>query len=102
MNIKKIPIKLHASAKGVITHFLFLPGKDRITHVINRLTILSEDEVEVNLDKVMKEFAIRHRDISKIFLDHINRINNSNKEDLLFFSERKRLLLGAYFTKEYS
>jgi predicted GH43/DUF377 family glycosyl hydrolase len=102
MNIKKIPIKLHASAKGVINHFLFLPGEDRITHVIKRLTVLDEDEVEANLEKVMKEFAIRHRDISKIFLDHFNRINNLYKDDLLLFSERKRLLLGAYFTKEYS
>ncbi len=102
MKVTKNPIKLHASAKGVITHFLLLPGKDRISHVIKRLTILSEDEVEANLEKVMKEFAIRHRDISETFLDHFNRINNLLKDDLLLFSENKKLLLGAYFTKEYS
>ncbi|MEP6927452.1 MAG: glycoside hydrolase family 130 protein [Ginsengibacter sp.] len=102
MKVTKNSIRLLASAKGVITHFLFLPGENRISNVIKRLTILKEDEVEASLEKVMKEFAIRHRNISETFKNHFNRINNQYKDDLLLFSERKRLLLGAFFTKEYS
>ncbi len=102
MKVNKNSIRLLASAKGVIMHFLFLPGENRISNVIKRLTILTDDEVETGLEKVMKEFALRHRNIGETFTDHFNRINNLYKEDLLLFSEKKRLLLGAYFTKEYS
>lgn len=102
MKIKKNPIRLHAFAKGVITHFLLLPGKDRVSNIINRLKNLSEDEVEEGLELVMKGFAIRHRNLSGTFMDHFNRLNDVYKEDLYLFSEKKRLLLGAFFTKEYS
>lgn len=102
MKITKNPIRLHASAKGVITSFLFLPGKNRISNVIKRLENLSEEEVETSLEKVMKDFAGRHRDIEKIFLNHFNRIENQYGNDLLLYSSKKRMLLGAFFTKEYS
>ena len=50
----------------------------------------------------MADFANRHRDIEEIFLNHFNRINNQYKNDLLFFSAKRKLLLGSFFTKEYS
>lgn len=102
MKVIKNSIRLLASAKGVITHFLFLQGEYRVSNIIKRLTILTEDEVEASLEKVMKDFAIRHRNIGETFIDHFNRISNQYKDHLLHFSERKRLLLGAFFTKEYS
>ena len=102
MKVTKNPIRLLASAKGVITYFLYLPGKNRTSNIIKRLTILTDEEVEAGIEKVMKEFEIRHRYITATFTDHFNRVNNLYKEDLLLFSERKRLLLGAFFTKEYS
>ena len=102
MKVTKSPIKLYASAKAVITQFLHLPGDNRVSNIIKRLTILTEDEVEANLEKVMEEFAFRHRNIRETFIDHFNKIYNQYKDDLLLFSERKRLLLGAFFTKEYS
>ena len=102
MKVIKNPIRLYASAKAVITQFLHLPGNNRVSNVIKRLTILTEDEAGGGLEKVMSEFAFRHRNIGDTFLDHFNKINNQCKDDLLLFSERKKLLLGAFFTKEYS
>ncbi|HVE60907.1 MAG TPA: hypothetical protein VNA26_03760, partial [Chitinophagaceae bacterium] len=102
MKVTKNSIRLHASSKGVITSFLFLPGKNRISNVIKRLERLSNEEVEASWEKVMKDFADRHRDIEKIFLNHFNRINNQYRDDLLQFSTKRKLLLGAFFTKEYS
>ena len=63
MKVTKNVIKLYASAKAVITQFLYLPGDNRVSNVIKRLTILTEDEVETSLEKVMEEFAFRHRNI---------------------------------------
>ncbi len=102
MKVTKNTIRLHASAKGVITSFLFLPGKNRVSNIIKRLECLSEEEVEISFEKVMKNFGSRHRNIEETFLAHFNRINNQYKEDLLLFSPKKRTLLGTFFTKEYS
>src|SRR5688572_21457473 len=102
MNITKHPIRLHASAKGVITHFLFLPGHNRIGNVIKRVENLTEEEVVSCMNKVMKQFAGRHRNIEETFINHFNRLNNQYQDDLLHFTPTRKLLLGAFFTKEYS
>jgi predicted GH43/DUF377 family glycosyl hydrolase len=102
MKITKQPIKLYASAKAVITQFLSLPGESRIDNIVQRVKKMDEGEVQFCMEKVMKEFANRHRNIEEIFADHFNRINDLYKNDLFIFSEKKRMLLGAFFTKEYS
>jgi len=102
MKVTKHPIKLYASSKAVITQFLYLPGENRISNIIQRVKNLQTDEVECCLEKVMKEFAFRHRNISETFIDHFNKVTHHYKNDLLLFSERQKLLLGAFLTKEYS
>src|SRR5215208_5577737 len=102
MKITKNSIRLYASARGVITHFLYLPGKNLINNVVKRVENLPETEVAQCLEKVMKEFITRHRDIKETFLNHFNRIENQSQVDLSHFPLQKKLLLGAFFTKEYS
>lgn len=102
MKITKHPVRLQASAKGVITHFLFLPGNDRISNVIKRVEKLTEEEVVSSMSNVMKKFSGRHRDIKNAFINHFDRINHQYQDDLIHFSDTRRLLLGAFFTKEYS
>jgi predicted GH43/DUF377 family glycosyl hydrolase len=102
MKITKNSIRLHASAKGVITHFLYLPGKNRINNVVKRVENLTETEVDSCLEKVMKDFIGRHRNIEKTFLNHFDRIETHSQVDRSHFSHRRKLLLGAFFTKEYS
>jgi predicted GH43/DUF377 family glycosyl hydrolase len=102
MKINKHPIKLYASAKAVITLFLNLPGNDRVKHVVQRVGNLSEDESNDCMVKVMQDFKNRHRNIHEIFLHHFHRIENKYADSLSYFSLEKKLLLGAFFTKEYS
>ena len=102
MKITKNPVRLHASAKGVITHFLFLPGNNRISNVIQRVESLTEEEVLSCMNKVMEQFAGRHRNLEDAFINHFNRVNHQDQDDLSHFSSARKLLLGAFFTKEYS
>jgi predicted GH43/DUF377 family glycosyl hydrolase len=102
MKVTKSPLKLYASAKAVITQFLYLHGEDRISSIIQRVKNLKADEAECGLEKVMKEFAYRHRNISGTFMAHFHKVNARYGNDLTLFSERQKLLLGAYLTKEYS
>jgi predicted GH43/DUF377 family glycosyl hydrolase len=102
MKIDKSPIRLFASAEAVINKFLHLPGKNREKNVIERIKNFSEAEVHKCLAAVMKDFAARHRDIEAVFLDHFTVVSTQFEEELFSFSDSRKILLGAYFTKEYS
>ena len=102
MKITKHPIRLNASANAVITNFLYLPGNNRVNNLVHRIRILEESHVDCCLETVMKEFAKRHRNIEEVFSNHFNKVEKLCEDDLSHFSPKRKLLLGAYFTKEYS
>jgi predicted GH43/DUF377 family glycosyl hydrolase len=116
MRISKTSTKLLASAKSVITLFLSLPGEDRIANVVKRVAGLSEDDVHACMDMTTESFAGRHRNLEQTFWDHFRKIEarlcppgspttpvpGSPTTPLTHFSDQKKLLLGAFFTKEYS
>jgi predicted GH43/DUF377 family glycosyl hydrolase len=102
MNINKQPLKLYASPKAVITLFLSLPGDDRVKNIIQRIEKWNDNEVNDYMQKVMKDFGNRHRNIDEIFLEHFNNIEKNYPGDLSHFTDQKKLLTGAFFTKEYS
>ncbi|HEV3324410.1 MAG TPA: glycoside hydrolase family 130 protein [Puia sp.] len=106
MKISKQSTKLLASAKAVITLFLSLPGEDRIANVVKRVAGLSEDNVRACLDMTIESFANRHRNLQETFRQHFQKIEallgSSPATPPAGFSDQKKLLLGAFFTKEYS
>ena len=102
MNVTKNSVRLYASARAVIAQFLFLPGNDRVSNVVKRVNELPENDVDACLQKVMKDFAERHRNIEEIFLNNFKRIEKQYEKNLPYFSPEKKLLLGSFFTKEYS
>ena len=102
MKINKSSIKLFASPKAVINQFLHLPGSERVKNIIERVKRLSDDDVKKLLDEVMEDFSARHRNIEEVFKQHFENINVPNEQDVLDFSQQQKLLIGAFFTKEYS
>src|SRR5580693_2847804 len=102
MRIHKSSTKLLASAKAVITLFLSLPGDDRIRNVVKRVEGLGEDTVHACLDMTIENYAKRHRNLEQTFRDHFDKIKAQYGSELSHLSDQKKLLLGAFFTKEYS
>ena len=102
MKLIKSPTRLYASSKGVITSFLYLGGGNRVRNIVKRVKNLSDEEVELCFQKLMKDFENRHRNIEKTFLYHFRRIQDQYGNSLEDFSHNRKLLLGAFFTKEYS
>ncbi len=102
MKLIKYPTRLYASSKGVIISFLYLGGGNRVRNIVKRVKKLSNEEVETCFQKLMKDFANRHRHIEKTFLHHYKRIQDQYGKSLEDFSHTKKLLMGAFFTKEYS
>ncbi len=102
MKVKKTSIKFYASPNAVITQYLSLPGENRVCDIVSRVKNLTETEAEKMYEKVIDNFASRHRDIRSVFVKHFENINAILSNGLLYYSDKKKLLLGAFFTKEYS
>lgn len=87
----------------VITKQLGL-DKVRIYKVFDRVLKLPEEEINKLLDVVIKKFAQRHIvNIKRIFKDNFDRIND--QLDITIYRDlplNEKLLIGAYFTMEYS
>jgi len=102
INIKKSPIKLYASAKAVINNYLFLPGKDRVKHIVERVEAMTDEQVAECTHHLMQEFGHRHRNLTASFLHHFHTTEIKFSRILSHFPDQKKVLLGAFLTKEYS
>lgn len=83
----------------VITKFFFPNSKDRIDSIVYRILILNGNQTEEILKKTIDKFSSRHNDIKRIFKDNFDKIDYKFDEVL---SLKKKLLIGSYFTMEYS
>ena len=100
INIRKELINFRPDDSRVITKF-FTPGdNNRIYNIISRVLTLSEKDLEKILLQTIERFEHRHRNIKRIFKDNFERINTEG--DLSMLSLNQKLLIGAYFTMEYS
>jgi predicted GH43/DUF377 family glycosyl hydrolase len=100
--ITRLNLRLNPDFKKVIARF-FNTGNERSTQLIRRILSMSADEVNAVLTGVLSEFSNRYRDIQAIFLNHFALIEHLlTVEELDSISTEARLLLGSYFTMEYS
>jgi len=101
LNVTRRPQKFASDAHRVITR-LCLPGTEaHIRAVIDRILQLDEQEVSTLLDQVNQDFDSRHYDLASAFRAHYDEAATYIEEQDTI-SEERRLLIGAYFTKEYS
>lgn len=100
MEIKRFNIKLQADPKRVLLQ-PFAPGSNlRIEKIIQRVLWLTNEQAEKVLSGVMDSYSKRHKDIEKRFLDHFKLVETHLGDKVL--PKVKKILLGAYFSKEYS
>lgn len=87
--------------RRVITR-LFLPGDEaRVRRILARILALPDSEVTRLLERVRADFAGRHKHIETDFAEHFREVAGYLEPDVELSSERQ-LLIGAYFTMEYS
>lgn len=64
---------------------------------------MDEQEARIILDTIFKEFSSRYRNIFNIFLKHFSFVKDLIPlQELQALSDVKKLLIGSYFTMEYS
>ena len=88
----------------VVARF-FMNGEQRTRKLVARVAALSEAQVNSSLEQILREFASRHRNISRIFYkhcDHIRHIIEAMEIHYDDLSNERKMLLGSYCTMEYS
>ncbi|KAG1647933.1 1,4-beta-mannosyl-N-acetylglucosamine phosphorylase [Nymphon striatum] len=80
-------------------------GESRAKKIINRVIAMSEEDASQVLNQTLRDFSNRHRNITRIFHQHYERVTFLFDElghNILHVSDERKLLIGAYFTHEYS
>src|ERR1035437_7533489 len=72
-NLIRKDIKFNPDSSRVIARFLFM-NDERSINIISNVLALPEEEVNIALGQVLRDFSRRHRSISKIFEKHFNKI----------------------------
>ena len=101
LNIERINKKFQPDYSRVIIKLHVPREEDRIKRIIMRVLSLPEEQVEQILDRVVKSFSERHKNIWDAFDNNYNEIKRFIPENEQM-SNNRRALLGAYFSSEYS
>lgn len=111
MNLRRQSLELRPDAKRVLLRPFMAsvvvkptghaePSR-RLLDILARVLLLDDATVEATLENVLHEFHDRHEDIRAIFLDRFNKMAPLLPVDGAV-SEPRKLLIGSYFTNEYS
>lgn len=104
LTISRKPIRINPDPKRVIARFFFT-GNDRAKEVIERVMTISEETVFGIVSPLLQEYSKRHRNITRALNRNCNKLKPLFEEldiDLDSLSAYRKLLLGSYFTHEYS
>ena len=104
ISVNRKDIKFLPDASRVIARFLYTDD-ERAIYTIRSVLNMSDNEASIALNQVLRDYSMRHRNISKVFEKHFNKTSYlfprlSTDPETLDFS--KKLLIGSYFTMEYS
>ena len=103
--IKRKPIRFYSDPKRVIVRFFFPGPETRILSIIQKVSDMPEEAAQLTLSHVLREFSARHRNISRTFQKHFDRTSDilaGKAGDMSKLSNYKKLLVGAFFSSEYS
>ena len=103
--VQRLDIKFYPDSKRIITRFFQFGDADRIKLTIRRLLAMDEAKTHHVLKQVLNDFAARHRNIDRVFMKHYGYVRDILADaDFLpqTVPDEKKLLIGAYFTKEFS
>ncbi len=98
---RRLEETFHLDSSRVITKPFFPGGADRIRNVISRALSLSDIDIDQILEGIKRNFESRHKDILDDFRENFEQVRNFVPQEQTL-TDNKRLLIGAYFTHEYS
>lgn len=104
VSVSRKSVKFVPDSSRVIARY-FMNGDDRTRNMITRVMAMDDIQVSFVLEQTLRDFAARHRNISRVFLRHcgyIRGIIDGMQLDYQSLSEERKMLIGSYCTMEYS
>ncbi len=104
LTIERKQVKVYPDSKRVIARFFF-NGDERAKEVIQHVMALEEEKVFSLISPLLQEFSKRHRNITKILYRHCEKVKVLFKAVGVDYEKTeayRKLLVGSYFTHEYS
>jgi len=101
LEIHRFPQRYASDFRRVITRPFIIGGVGRVYSVLDRVMRLDESEVETLLEEVYAGFSDRHANIVAVFEEHYRQAM-AMLPDPPSVTPARRLLLGSYFSMEYS
>ncbi len=98
--LKKLPVHFRPNPRKTIMQF-FMMSDERNKRIIDRILSLTDEEAAKSLKDVYTLYSSRHKNFETLLLRHFDSVKNFIASDIAL-TETKRLLIGAYFSKEYS
>ncbi len=99
--VRRLPVTFTSDVRRVITRFFDPGGEARIHNIVQRVAQLSDSEAARLLERVLQRFRTRHSNIATVFEQHYQNVMSMvGTPDSL--GHDRRLLIGSYFTMEYS
>ncbi len=102
LNLVRSPERFVSDDKRVIARYFDFGNPDRIRSILRRVMRLPEEHVGRLLAQTIEGFHGRHHDLHAICLDHFANVARHINGDVSELSDERKLLIGAYFTMEYS
>lgn len=105
MQVNRLNIQIKANPKRVIINFLDLGVNTnnitRANRLIDSILSIPEKELKTLYEDVTKNFEFRHRDFEHYIKLNFKKIQPEIPNNVVI-SEIRSLVIGAYFSKEYS
>lgn len=99
--LQRKDIRLLPDKNRVLLQFFYPGSEKRVKNIIERISALSDEAAEKLLDKVIAEFSGRHRNFLKEIENNFKLVEKYIHKGTMITSKHK-LLIGSYFSKEYS
>lgn len=102
LHVNRTGIRLNPDFKKVIPRF-FNTGDERSQALINKVLQMPDSDANAQLRQVLNEFGPHYKNIQGVFEKHFDFVRRLLPEkQQLDLSSEKKLLIGSYFTMEYS
>jgi predicted GH43/DUF377 family glycosyl hydrolase len=104
LSVERKPVKVLPDTKRVIARYFF-NGEERAVELLKKILVLDKEEVFGLISPLLQDFSKRHRNITRKLLRNAERVRRyvdiaGYEFDKL--DEYCKLLIGSYFTHEYS
>ncbi len=90
-----------ADDNRVIPRYLDFSRPQRIQSIVKRVLALPETEVSDLLQQVQERFSSRHRNLEEVLRDNFKAVARHTRKAAKI-ADKHKLLIGAFFTLEYS